>query len=315
MKVYIDGSYGNSSVGYFFASFRAIAGDRVTNNPSNADVVLCGPSQKGRYGGKPNIFVQRLDGIYFDADDPSRSSTKNRSIISLYKKANGVIFQSNYAKNLVEKQFGRTKAKTCVIYNGTDIKDKYLTRFPKRFSTLHELRNNGNKLILCCGTNRPIKRYQSILDGFNEYKNRNPHAILVVAGTSMTGFDYSSRIYGVGSLPHGDMLSLYTGVDLLVNLSFSDACPNVVVEALACKVPVLMTTYQGTTEIYEGNGYVLQEPARWDLSTVSYKKIPSLSPAYVADGIEKALSIGFKKPLDLSMEKCVNQYLKFCESL
>ena len=63
-----------------------------------------------------------------------------------------------------------------------------------------------------------------------------------------------------------DMADAYFAADLLVHPTFYDPCSNVVLEALACGLPVITTRYNGASELLSGEretcaeGYVIADP-------------------------------------------------------
>ena len=63
-------------------------------------------------------LFQRLDGIYFNSDFDYKSQNKN--ILNTYKRADGVIFQSFFNKELTERYFG-THKNSIVVHNGADM--------------------------------------------------------------------------------------------------------------------------------------------------------------------------------------------------
>jgi UDP-glucose:(heptosyl)LPS alpha-1,3-glucosyltransferase len=82
-----------------------------------------------------------------------------------------------------------------------------------------------------------------------------PSLSLVVAGRSATGsFQRLARRLGVGDRVHfvgycADMRDAYFAADLLVHPTFYDPCANVVLEALACGLPVITTRNNGASEL------------------------------------------------------------------
>jgi UDP-glucose:(heptosyl)LPS alpha-1,3-glucosyltransferase len=88
---------------------------------------------------------------------------------------------------------------------------------------------------------------------------------LVVAGDPRTrGYERLAGRLGVADRVHfvghcGDMLNAYFGADFLVHPTFYDPCSLVVLEALACGLPVITTRSNGASELLHPprEGYVL----------------------------------------------------------
>lgn len=317
-NLYIDDKKAQNSIGYFFSSLKErmskIKDVRITPNTASAQIILCGPTSDTamKWLGRKKV-VQRLDGVYFNSDNLQSTISKNLAITSIYNRANGVIFQSQYSKNMVEGLIGKCNKVNEIILNGSDIKDKHYARAEKLFPEVSKLKSEGYSIFLAAASWRPVKRASTIVEGFLEYKKKYPKSIMYFAGEEAGSLP--EGIVNLGRLPHSTMLSFYPLIDLLINLSFSDACPNVVVEALSARKPILASSNQGSAELYGGNGYIIPEPFQWNFKPISYSKMPTIEPKAVSDGIDRALSTGYCNDIDVSMESCAENYRKFLHSI
>src|SRR5207248_3522502 len=96
----------------------------------------------------------------------------------------------------------------------------------------------------------------------------DPPVSLIVAGKSKTKpFERLARRLGVadrvrfiGYCP--DMRNCYFAADFFVHPTFYDPCSNVVLEAMACGLPVITSAYNGACELLHPprEGYVLDDP-------------------------------------------------------
>lgn len=65
---------------------------------------------------------------------------------------------------------------------------------------------------------------------------------------------------------HDDMEAVYNGLDLVVQSSYTEGMPNVIIESLLMKTPVIATAVGGTVEIVAaGKTGILVEPGRSDV--------------------------------------------------
>lgn len=67
-------------------------------------------------------FFFRIDGIIYDLlADPITKQQSNHEILKGAKQSRGVIFQSNFSKNLFEKILGYVPPTQIIIHNGTNL--------------------------------------------------------------------------------------------------------------------------------------------------------------------------------------------------
>lgn len=101
-----------------------------------------------------------------------------------------------------------------------------------------------------------------------EYRQQPPPFRLVVAGNPRTrtyerlarSLDIRERVCFVGHC--ADMRNAYFAADFLVHPTFYDPCSLVVLEALACGLPVITTRANGASELLKppAEGFVIDDP-------------------------------------------------------
>ncbi len=154
-----------------------------------------------------------------------------------------------------------------VIYNGLD---------RQRFQPLAEseraaLRarlgaNAGTPILLFAGSGFERKGLTYLLDAFGSLKNKA--AVLWVAGKGrLAPYQRQARRLGLTGRvkfwgPQADLAPFYQAATLLALPTIYDPCSNVVLEALACDVPVLTTAANGAAEFLTPgtNGEILARP-------------------------------------------------------
>ena len=82
---------------------------------------------------------------------------------------------------------------------------------------------------------------------------------MVVGKSSTAGFEKLAQRLGVADRVHfagycSDMRDAYFAADFLVHPTFYDPCSNVVLEAMACGLPVITTRYNGVSEMLRPTG-------------------------------------------------------------
>ncbi|MAG26382.1 hypothetical protein CMI47_12600 [Candidatus Pacearchaeota archaeon] len=232
--------------------------------------------------------VLRLDGIWFKPDD---FMTKNAGIFATYNEADGIIFQSEFDKKMIEKHFGaRDDIPTCVIRNGT---------FVKKFDTenidlewLNNIRNDFNKIFVASSqwTNRSHKRLHEAIRFVDEYTKWDGYerCCLITMGESdkfeaLTETKYSDKFTQIhlGNIPPAQTYVPYCYADWFIHLAYLDHCPNVAVDAIACQVPVICSSEGGTRELLFNSdkrklGLIINEEP-FDFELTDYTNPPKMT--------------------------------------
>lgn len=248
-------------------------------------------------------MILRLDGIYFDTD--SDFVLQNKNILRSYKMASGVIFQSEYCKELIFKFFGEHQ--NCeVIHNGADI--EYINSIPAMKNDLTAEYEN----IWCCAsswyynndpnTPRRWKRLRENVEFFQQYGGVND--CLVVAGDVAERDRVSDkRVVYAGRLPVDRLFSLYKASKHFVHLASPDACPNVVVDARASGCRVICSSLGGAKEIAGPDAMVVQEGV-WDYEPMQLNAQRSMDLTNINTNCYNA---------EMDMRKIAEQYSNFLE--
>jgi glycosyltransferase involved in cell wall biosynthesis len=191
--------------------------------------------------GKP--IVLRVDNILEDSKNRSTGMSRMREFAN---EADVVVFQSEWAKRLLAPYCGNG----IVIYNGVDTDIFYPTNYTqdhhrvfygkysrgegKNFNVVqywwreHSLEQKDDTLVLA---GRFADEYQKISHPF-EFHN-----------------DESFEYHGV--LEKQRLAEVMQSCDVAFFPYFADACPNMVLEAQACGLPVIYEEYGGTKEIVD----------------------------------------------------------------
>lgn len=162
---------------------------------------------------------------------------------------------------------GVDAGRTDVIYNGVDAAkfhpaDKGLAR--------RELGVGADEqLLLFVGNLKPSKGCVDLLEGFIHIASANPRSTLVFAGGGearahmlqrAAECGLASRVRLLGKVDHALLPGWFAASDVLCLPSHNEGVPNVVLEAMACGVPVVATTVGGIPEVVPAFAGVLVAP-------------------------------------------------------
>ena len=207
-------------------------------------------------------LYQRLDGIYFNS--ASDYTAQNSNIKRTYDMSTGVIFQSNFNKELTFKYFGPHN-NYAVIHNGADI---------NLINSIEKIKIDKYENIWSCASSwRPHKRLGDNIRYFMDHSG--PSDGLIVAG-SVTERIQHDRVHYVGELTTEKLFSLYKASKYFLHLAWLDHCPNVVVDAAACDCTVICSSAGGTKEVAGPNAIIVKE-SDWDYQPVELYNPPPMN--------------------------------------
>ncbi len=229
---------------------------------------------------KPKVL--RLNGVYFDTAKPYKKM--NKEIKKQVKKANAVVYQSEFCKTMHDKYVGLHKNNR-VIFNGAFIGD-WMT-----------LIGMNNDFVIALARWRPHKRLQDI------------RISAELANIRLEVFKNESRQSFINNYLH------YACA--LIHLCWFDSCPNSIVEALAMGCPVITNNVGGSRElIKEGCGKIVEIDEPYDYKPVKLYKPPPIDHEKVAEAIRESLTwprVTNNSHIDIM--NIAKQYKEFLESV
>ncbi len=255
---------------------------------------------------KPGVkMVQRLDGLWFNSRQDYQRM--NRGLQATYQYSNGVIFQSKFNQKLVERYFG-SHSQSTVINNGIELsKPEPLLEESEKLQI--SLKSKFDWIFLCCSHWRPHKRLKDICRLFKLVAS--PNSLLFVAGSNPDYADKDPRIKFLGMVRPEQLQLYYLIADLFFHLAWLDHCPNVVVEALAAKTPVICTDSGGTRELVKESGIVLPDTS-WDFQPHDLYQPPRLDFKRCAALIREQMANDFTFNLShLDIDNVADRYISF----
>ena len=205
----------------------------------------------------PKPFFFRADGLYFSTDLPEAERERRNAVLrDGVVRARGVIFQSSFSLDMYQTLLGVQPQYRTIICNGTD-----LTRFfpcaPDDEARLKLRERLGiprdSFVFISSAAWRVHKRLTDIANVFHMVrKDCCDTCHLLIIGRHEEQLEaIDDHIISLGVVPN-DLLPQYLRAsDIYLFFSWLDTCPNSVIEAIACGVPVVCTDQGGTREIVE----------------------------------------------------------------
>ena len=198
-------------------------------------------------------FILRMDGV---PEDSRNSGRGTRRLIEYSLKADWIIYQSEFIQRTVGRILADNGVKQPhnVVHNGVDV-DIFTPNGDK-------IAFKGSPKILHMAYRKDQnKRYEEVLAMYREYWTYNKEANLYLLGRYPSewmnynmGFFNGERHQRLGIVTDPvAKAAMIRSCDFLFYPSFADPAPNVVLEAMACGVPVMYHPYGGSNEIVIDN--------------------------------------------------------------
>ena len=174
----------------------------------------------------------------------------------IWKRAEKVIANSQGLKQLATKVFSGEKIE--VINNGVDT--VFFSPEPSKS------KQEKKRLHLLC-VSRLIKRkgIEYLIKAVAKLKGK-VELTIVGEGKEERNLKRLALTLGVslyvkfkGRVPHHTLKEIYQNSDLFVLPSLNEGMSNAVLEAMACGLPLILTSTGGTAELLSGNGYVVRK--------------------------------------------------------
>lgn len=256
-----------------FQDYLTRAGIAWTNNPDDEYNILFFNSWTVSYSqvlglkkARPDLrIIQRVDGAAQDYGRKDGADWVQRALNTL---ADLTIFQSQYSYQATYERYRVVRTAGPMIYNPVDGE---------------HFRPDGPRLDLPSHTRRLISVgwSKNLLKGtwrIPQLAAQNPDVEFVVVG--QTGWDSSvpPNIRALGVLPHEHLPEALRSADAYLSLIENDACPNVILEALACGLPVLYVPSGGVPELVRDAGRHFRDDAEFRPTLESlFQQRPALS--------------------------------------
>lgn len=171
-------------------------------------------------------------------------------------KAKSIISISDDNKADILKKFPEVKDKTIILKNGYNSKDFFVKDVNKsEILKRYNIEKNYSKIVLFVGRISKMKGLDILFKAANLYEKEDILTLIVGDG------DYKEELNKIkddlelknivflGNRSHKELNDIYNIADVLVLPSRKEALPMVIIEALACGTPVVVTNLNGISKI------------------------------------------------------------------
>ncbi|MCM8764016.1 MAG: glycosyltransferase family 4 protein [Candidatus Omnitrophica bacterium] len=175
------------------------------------------------------------------------------------KKAKKIITVSEFSKKEISKLYKYAPGKIYTIYNG--ISDYFKPATTTEIQQTLEKYQIRNPYILTVSNLQPRKNLKGLIESFSNIlrKDRKFPCCLVIVGKKLWLYDdifagirnseFKEKIFITGYLNDTEIISLYSGAEMFVYVSFYEGFGFPPIEAMACGCPVITSNTSSLPEI------------------------------------------------------------------
>lgn len=218
--------------------------------------------------------------------------------IRSFRKSDGIIFLTNYARNVIIQTIKKTKGKVTTIPHGIN---NLFFNMPKTQRTIQEYSFDNPFQIIYVSTINVYKHQWHVVESIKILRNSGLPVSLVLIGPatrnsfkrlhhSLSEIDPENKfIHYIGQIPYKDMPLYYNKSDLCLFASSCENLPIILLEGMASGLPVTCSDKGPMPEILGDSGIyfnpedpydiarkleqlILQPDLRFTLSCKSYQK-------------------------------------------
>ena len=206
-------------------------------------------------------YFERLGAIYGDRSYKPEFESANRKIAEALSRSDFVIYQSRWAKSRLDLLCQRSEKTWRIIPNAVDLGTfSPAPNWPRTpgdrpvIGAVGSLRYRPRLEVLFDVARRlPVKPYLIIVGTMDTFCQSTLDAILKDPA-------WRGLVEYIPAVAPSRLVEYYRRMDCLVHTVAGDVCPNVVVEALACGVPVVCHEDGGTVELVGSAGVSVADP-------------------------------------------------------
>jgi glycosyltransferase involved in cell wall biosynthesis len=262
--------------------------ERFPNRPTDFSLLYLGstwlPRDLGpllsvaRRRGAPIVVNQ--DGVGYPGWAGERAAEVNRPLRRAILAADHVLYQSSFSKRSADRFLGEPGATWEILHNAVHV---------DQFTPGDRPQASGPTLLLG-GDQTQAYRLELGLRTLACLLPRQPDARLLVTGRLVLPAEplidelgLRGRVHLLGEYAQRDAPAILRRADLLLHTKVNDPCPTLVLEAMACGLPVVYPASGGTVELVgDDAGIAVEHPDTWERDEPP-------TPEALADAVERVL--------------------------
>jgi len=262
-------------------------------------------------------YVIRIGGIFFDKKNTvCNTEAENKKIFDSIDKSSGVIFISNFTKELTLKFHKNLTSPNIIINNSVSLKNFSSTGSNKRLQLKID---ETTFVIIVSGSWRRHKRLNETIFFFEKLEKKIKNIKLLILGEVKSKINFQSKnIIFAGNINSEELPEWYRTGNIYLHLAWIDQNANTHVEATACGLPSISSNNGGNKEvIYNCNsGIVSNIDEKYNFDLLDFYNPPEINYEVLEDDFMKIYNnySSFKKNIktdSIDIDRAAIKYLNF----
>ena len=201
-------------------------------------------------------LLYNQNGVYYPGWYGPGWGRKNGPLRTFLHEADHVFYQSEFCKTSCDTFLGRREGSSEILYNAVDT---------DVFRPSLRTREDRPVTLLLAGTQYQDYPVSNAVQTLSEVNRLGLDARLLIGGklswagsqedSSRELFEWckaqgvSDKVELLGAYSQAEVMFVHASADILIQAKYNDPCPSVLIEALACGVPVVYSKSGGSPEL------------------------------------------------------------------
>ncbi len=216
------------------------------------------------------------------------------------KNASRIITVSENSKRDIANYLNLSLEKIVVTYNAVDgifrrSNEDEVNKIKERFGI------NG-RFILYVGNQKPHKNVRLLVEAYQQLRGRINHKLVIVGKKDLLfqrglSNNMLEGVILIGEVSDEFMPHFYSGADIYVSPSLYEGFGLPLIEAIACRTPVVAVSSPSSNEILGNAGYIVEENQPEELADAIYKILlnEDIQNSLVEKGLERVKLFSWKE--------------------